>query len=93
MIAAIVAPLGSLSIFNTADCLEVDDVGAFDDAVLDALVLAAGFDRAEILLLARRLALRGVFTDFDFDLLVAIWHSLGSSTASGAATDTSPQKP
>jgi hypothetical protein len=34
--------------------------------------------------------LRAVFADFDFDLLVTIWLSLGSTTASRAATDTAP---
>jgi hypothetical protein len=34
--------------------------------------------------------LRTVFADFDFDLLVAIWLSLGSTTASCAGTDTAP---
>ena len=34
--------------------------------------------------------LRAVFADFDFDLLVAIWFSFDSMTASWAATDTTP---
>src|SRR6266852_2333837 len=75
MIAAIVVPLGSCSIFSTADC--------FDDAAFDAtaLVAAVGFDRAGTLLLAGcftvRDDLRAVFADFDLDLPVAIWFSSG----------------
>jgi hypothetical protein len=59
MIAAIVVPLGSCSIFSTADCLEGDEADAFDDAVLDTAVLdaTAGFDRAGTLLLMGRFAL------------------------------------
>ena len=54
---------------------------AFGGAALDPLSLdkAAGFDRAGALLLAGRFPVRGdlreVFAGFDFDLLVAIWHS------------------
>jgi hypothetical protein len=59
-----------------------------------ALVEAAGFDRAGALLLTGRFVvrddLRVVFTDFDFDLFVAIWLSTGSMTASGAGTGTAP---
>jgi hypothetical protein len=78
MIAAIVVPFGSYSIFSTADCLDDEDVGDFDEAVFEAaaLVAAAGFDRARPLFLAAcftvRDDLRVVFADFDFDLLVAI---------------------
>jgi len=80
MIAAIVVPLGSYNIFRTADCLDDEDAGDFDDAFeAAALVAAVGFDRAETLLLAGCFAgrddLRAVFADFDFDLLVAIWLS------------------
>jgi hypothetical protein len=39
---------------------------------------------------AERGDLRAVFVDLDFDLLIAIWISLMSTTASGAATNTSP---
>jgi len=80
MIAAIVVPLGSCSIFSTADCLDDDD---FDDAVFEAAVLVAvvAVDRAGTPLLAGRFTLRNdlraVFADFDFDLLVAIGLSLG----------------
>src|SRR6202051_242934 len=95
MIAAIVVPLGSCSIFSTADCLDDEDAGDFDEAAFEAtaLVAAVGFDRAGTLLLAGcftvRDDLRAVFADFDFDLLVAIWLSTGSTTASGACTGTS----
>src|ERR1700716_2870584 len=87
MMAAIVVPFGSYSIFSTVDCLDDEDAGDFDDAAFEAaaLVAAVGFDRAEALLLAGCFAgrddLRAVFADFDFDLLVAIWLSLGSATA------------
>jgi hypothetical protein len=63
--------------------LDDEDAGDFDDAAFEvtALVEAAGFDRAGALLLTGRFAvrddLRVVFADFDFDLLVAIWLSLG----------------
>jgi hypothetical protein len=81
MIAAIVVPFGSCSIFKTVDCLDDEDAGDFDDAAFEAaaLVVAVGFDRASALLLAGCFAgrddLRAVFADFDFDLLVAIWLS------------------
>src|SRR6266436_9695306 len=81
MIAAIVVPFGSCNIFSTADCLEDDEAGAFDDAAFEAaaLIAAVGFDRAGTLLLAGcftvRDDLRAVFADFDFDLLMAIWLS------------------
>jgi hypothetical protein len=83
MIAAIVVPLGSCSIFSTADCLDDEDAGDFNEAAFEtaALVEAVGFDRGGTLLLATRLTLRddlrAVFADFDFDLLVVIWLSLG----------------
>src|ERR1700719_3445081 len=98
MIAAIVVPLGSCSIFSTADCLDDEDAGDFDDAVFEAaaLVAAVDVDRAGTPLLAGRFTLRddlrAVFADFDFDLLVAIWLSLGSTTASCAGTAASPRK-
>jgi hypothetical protein len=78
MIAAMVVPFGSYSIFSTVDCLEEDGAVAFGDAAFAPLsfVEAAGFDRAGALFLADRFAVRGglrdVFTDLDFDLLVAI---------------------
>jgi hypothetical protein len=95
MIAAIVVPFGSYSIFSTADCLDDEDAGDFDDAVFAAAFVAApGADRAGMPLLAARFTgrddLRAVFADFDFDLLMAIWPLLGSTTASCAATDTTP---
>src|SRR4030088_1693706 len=57
MIAAIVVPLGSCSIFSTADCLDVEDAGDFDDAAFEvsALVAALCF---ETLLLAARFNMR-----------------------------------
>jgi hypothetical protein len=36
--------------------------------------------------------LRTAFADLDFGLLVAIWPSSGSTTASCAATDTTPPR-
>jgi hypothetical protein len=81
MIAAIVVPFGSYSIFSTTDCLDDEGKGDFDAAAFEAaaLVAAVGFDRAGTLLLAGRFTvredLRAVFADFDFDLLVAIWLS------------------
>src|ERR1700687_4386284 len=97
MIAAIVVPFGSYSIFSTADCFDDEDAGDFDEAAFEAtaLVAAVGFDRAGTLLLAGcftvRDDLRAVFADFDFDLLVAIWLSTGSTTATGAGTGTARQ--
>src|SRR4030088_523301 len=72
MIAAIVVPLGSYSIFNTADCLDDEGAGDFDAAAFEAaaLVAAAGFDGARTLL-AGRFAMRddrAVFADFAFGL-------------------------
>jgi hypothetical protein len=83
MIAAIVVPLGSCSIFSTADCLDDEDAGDFDEPTFEAVasVAAVDFGRAGTLLLAERFALRddlrAVFADFDFDLVAAIWLSLG----------------
>jgi hypothetical protein len=78
MIAPIVVPLGSCSNFNTADCLDDENGGDFDDAVFEAaaLVAAVGFGRAGKLLLAGRFVvadvLREVLADSDLDLLAAI---------------------
>src|SRR5258707_8268345 len=96
MIAAIVVPLGSRSIASTLSCLDNEDAGDFDDAAREVTALVAGvdFDRVGTVLLMERFVvrddLRPVFADFDFDLLVAIWPSSGSTTASCAATDTTP---
>src|SRR6266478_8592565 len=96
MIAAIVVPLGSRSIASTVSCLDDEDGGDFDDAACEAaaLVAAVNLDRPGTVLLIERFVvrddLRTVFADFDFDLLVAIWPSSGSTTASCAATDTTP---
>jgi hypothetical protein len=59
MIAAMVVPFGSSNIVSTADCLEDDKAGAFDDTALDTAVLdaTAGFDRVGTLLLVGRFAL------------------------------------
>src|ERR1700722_19277713 len=58
MMAAIVVPFGSYSIFRTADCLDDEDAGDFDEATFEAVapVGAADFDRAGIPLLATRFA-------------------------------------
>jgi hypothetical protein len=85
MITAIVVPLGSYSIFSTADCLDDEEAGDFDEAAFEAAALVApvGFGRAGALLLAGRFTvrdgLRAVFADLDFDFLVAIWLSSGIS--------------
>src|ERR1700738_5282058 len=81
MIAAIVVPLGSCSIFSTADFLDDEDAGDFDDAVLEAVAVgAAGFDRAATLLFTARFIVRGdlraVFAGLDLRLVVAIWLSV-----------------
>src|SRR3981189_1338048 len=54
MIAAIVVPVGSYSIFSTAACFDDEDAGDFEGAALEAaaLVTAAAFGRAGTLLLA-----------------------------------------
>jgi hypothetical protein len=51
--------MGSCNIFSTADCLDDEEAGDFDDAALDtaALDVTAGFDRAGMLLLVGRFAL------------------------------------
>src|ERR1700687_3859180 len=96
IIAAMVVPLGSCSIFSTTDCLEDEDACDFDPAAFEVAELdaAVSFDRAGTLLLAIRFTvpadLRAVFASFDFGLLVAIWFSSGSTTTSCAATDTAP---
>src|ERR1700738_1803116 len=78
MIAAIVVPFGSYSIFSTADCLGDEDAGGLAHAVFEvaALVTAVSFDRAGTLLLAGcftvRDDLRAFFAGLDFDLLMAI---------------------
>src|SRR4249920_1730022 len=61
MIAAIVVPFGSCSIFSTADCLDDEDAVDVNDAVLEAaaLAVASGFGREGTPLLRGRLAVRG----------------------------------
>src|SRR5579863_8350538 len=85
MIAAIVVPFGCRSIPRTVSCLEPVDLAeaAFGVAPFDRAKLRFA-DRAGRVFWVMRLA------DFDLDFLVAIWLSLMSTTASGAATDTSP---
>src|SRR6202171_6293539 len=81
MIAAIVVPFGSYSIFSTADCFDDEGAGDFDVAAFEtaALVAAVGFDRIGTLLLAGCFTVRddwrAVFADFVFDLLLATWLS------------------
>lgn len=83
MIAAIVVPLGSYSIFSTTDCLDDEDAAGFDGEAFEATALEAAVDfgRVGALFVTGRPAvrddLRAVFADFDFDLLVTIWLSLG----------------
>src|SRR4051812_12866580 len=70
MMAATVVPLGSPSIFSTADCLEDEAGGAPDDAGFGA-TLGADFGRPWILLFVGCLTvgrgLRAGFTALDFD--------------------------
>src|ERR1700738_5595924 len=52
MIAAIVVPLDSCSIFSTVDCLDGDDADDFDEAVFEAAPnAAAGLAFAQALVL------------------------------------------
>src|SRR3954454_12339540 len=75
MMAATVVPLGSPSIFSTADCLEDEAGGAPDDAAFGA-TLGADFGRPGILLLAGcftvRRALFAGFVALDFDFRMTI---------------------
>src|SRR6202158_3567576 len=70
MIAAIVVPFDSRSIFSTTDCFD-EDADDFDNAVFEwaALVAAEGFGPAGTVLLTGRFAvrddLRAAFADFD----------------------------
>src|SRR2546430_1621005 len=93
MMAAIVAPLGWRSIASTVSCFEVAVVD-LSDASLSAATLDALADLAGRRAIVRDLADRDRsvmrFTVFDLDLLVAILLSLMSTTASRAATETSP---
>jgi len=54
-IAAMVVPFGSYSIFSTADCLDDEDAGDFDDAAFVAAALVAAVR------LSRDAALGGAF--------------------------------
>src|SRR5882757_1475982 len=93
MMAAIVVPFGCRSSPSTASCLDALPVD-LSVACLDvtALGAAAAFPAegflAEDRLNRSRLAM--LLEGFGLDCLVAIWLSLGSTTASRAATDTSP---
>src|SRR3984957_9184403 len=96
MIAAIVVPFGSRSSPSTGSC--------FDEPLVDLAETFLGVITLDELV-AFDTAVRGVFGEgragcdpfvtrfagFDLDLPVAIWLSLMSSTASCAATDTSPR--
>src|SRR6266446_4830800 len=92
MIAAIVVPFGCRSIASTVSCLDEPRVDladiAFSIVTLDAaanwvaLRFPAGVRAGCDCLVVR-------FKDFDLRLVVAIWLSLISTTASHAATDTS----
>src|SRR5580704_8689249 len=54
MIAAIVVPFGSYSIFSTIDCLDDEDACDFDGATFEAaLVVAVSFGRAGLLMAGR----------------------------------------
>jgi hypothetical protein len=94
MMATMVVPLGCRSIASTCSCLEPDRVVGFDGFGFDnvAFANAAGFDRTEAWRFDGRFAVRAgldaFFTGFDLRLMVAIWLSLRSTTASCAATDT-----
>src|SRR5258706_9899318 len=54
MIALMVVPFGSYSIFSTADRLDDEDAGDFDDAAFEAaaLIAAVGFGRGGTVVLA-----------------------------------------
>jgi hypothetical protein len=93
MIAAIVVPLGCRSIPITVSSLGEARVNLADIAFGLAALDAAG-DRAALRFRLKDGVARDClvirFADFDLVLLVAIWVSLMSTTASNAATDTSP---
>jgi hypothetical protein len=79
MIAAIVVPLVSPSIFSTADCFDDEDAGDVAGAslVVARLDAAAGFDRVDLNLAVGVATLDNfravLFEVLDFDLLIAIW--------------------
>src|SRR5258706_10715943 len=82
MIALMVVPFGSYSIFSTADGLDDEDAGDFDDAAFEAaaLIAAVGFGRGGTLLFAGGFCARddfcAGFSGFFFGFRVAIWLSL-----------------
>jgi hypothetical protein len=89
MIAAMVVPLGRRSIASTVSCFEdrvFDGSGGAGFGVSGVFDLVGAFEVAGAHLLVGRflgrLNLRVVFTDFGFDLVVAIGFILVSTTAS-----------
>src|SRR5258706_13048733 len=96
MIALMVVPFGSYSIFSTADGLDDEDAGDFDDAAFEAaaLIAAVGFGRGGAVVLGGGFGGRGdfcaVFWGFYFGLCVGLWVFLGLRRASGASTGTAP---
>jgi hypothetical protein len=88
MIAAIVVPFGCRNIPSTASCLDEALVGLAETALGVAVGgMALRFPPKDLVV---RDCLVTRFAGFDLGLLVAIWLSLISTTASRAATDTSP---
>src|SRR3954454_18225855 len=75
MMAATVVPLGSPSIFSTADCLEAEAGGA-PDGVRSGATLGADFGRPGILLFVGCVAvgrgLRAGFAALDFDFRMTV---------------------
>src|SRR5258706_1590877 len=51
MIAAIVVPLGSCSIFSTTDCLDDEDAGDFAEATFEAATREAALDFGRVVTL------------------------------------------
>src|ERR1700682_4241963 len=93
MIAAIVVPFGCRSIPITVSCLDEPRVDLADIAFGLATLDAVG-DRAALRFRLKDEVARDClvirFADVDLVLSAAIWVSLMSTTASNAATDTSP---
>jgi len=93
MIAAMVVPFGCRNIPRTVSCLDEAPVD-LAEAAFGVFTLDAPGDRAELRFPLEDGVVRDClvvrFADFGLRLLVAIWLSLLSRTASCAATDTSP---
>jgi hypothetical protein len=91
MIAAIVVPFGCRSIPSTVSCLD-EALAGLAGAGLDGTALGAGETALRLPPedLVDRDCLVTRFAGFDLVLLVAIWLSLMSTTASCAATDAAP---